>query len=81
MNTNDFKTKLTNSSLVGTSMGCASSINSRLEYALDCVKNIGDDCEWGKDACDIEMKYLIKHIKSAMKMADEIKENLDKIEY
>jgi hypothetical protein len=80
MNTNEFKTKLTNSSLVGTSMGCASSINSRLEYALDCVKNIGDDCGL-VHRIDIEMKYLIKHIKSAMKMAGEIKENLDKIEY
>ena len=59
MDTNEFKTKLANSSLVGTSMGCASSIICRLVFALDCVKNIGDDCEWGKAGCDIEMKYLV----------------------
>ena len=81
MDTNEFKTKLANSSLVGTSMGCASSINSRLEYALDCVNKMEDDCEWGKAGYDIEKKYLLIHIKDAMKMADEIQENLNKIEY
>ena len=81
MDTTEFKTKLANSSLVGTSMGCASSINSRLEYALDCVKNISDACEWGRAACDIEMKYLLIHIQSDTELADEIKEHLDKIEY
>tara|TARA_R100001163_G_C4958526_1_gene123318 strand:+ start:453 stop:677 length:225 start_codon:yes stop_codon:yes gene_type:complete len=74
MDTNEFKTKLTNSGLIGTSMGCASSINSRLEYALECVKMMEPNC-------DIEQKYLLIHIKSAMEMADEIKENLNKIEY
>ena len=74
MDTTEFKTKLANSSLIGTSMGCASSINSRLEYALECVKMMEPNC-------DIEQKYLLIHIKSAMKMADEIQENLNKIEY
>lgn len=74
MDTTEFKTKLANSSLIGTSMGCASSINSRLEYALECVKMMDRHC-------DIEQKYLLIHIKSAMKMADEIQENLNKIEY
>ena len=78
MNTNDFKIKLANSGLVGTSMGCASSINSRLESAIGCIEGI----EKENDACfDIEKKYLLIHIKNAMKMADKIKENLNKIEY
>ena len=81
MDTIEFKRRLENSSLIGTSMGCASSINSRLESALDCIKNMGDDCEVGKDGYNIEKKYLIIHIKQAMENANEIEKNLQKIEY
>ncbi len=76
----DFKIRLENSALLGTSQGSASSINRRLESALDCIKNMGDDCEWGKDGYNIEKKYLIIHIKQAMENANEIEKNLQKIE-
>ena len=76
----NFKRRLENSSLLGTSQGCASSIKSRLDLAYDCIKNMEKDCEWGKAGYDIEKKYLKIHLKSVLETINELTENLKKIE-
>jgi|TARA_Y100001956_G_C3978879_1_gene124190 hypothetical protein len=80
MDTIEFKRRLENSSLLGTSQGCVSSIKSRLDLAFDCINKMEDDCEWGKAGYDIEKKYLKIHLKNVLETANELTENLEKIE-
>jgi len=76
----NFKKRLENSSLLGTSQGCASSIKLTLDLAFDCIKNMENDCDWGKTGYDIEKKYLKIHLKSVLETVNELTENLKKIE-
>ena len=80
MDTNEFKIRLANSGLIGTSQGCVISIKSRLDLAFDCINRMEDDCEWGKAGYDIEKKYLKIHLKNVLEIANELTENLEKIE-